>query len=198
MNKNGIFINLNACCEKTILDITNFLDFIEENKKHLNDLEDKINQKKCNLINNNNMFSQSTLMDNNQLDNSNEKTRFISSDYSPFITDDNIIIDNDDFEFSDNVDETALVNNDNIVDFNDELDENINDDDEICCSDEEDLASNSVIITVKKKKNMGIKARILKRCKNINGLSNDNLDEIDKDFEEEAKNTELMIEAEYI
>jgi hypothetical protein len=45
---------------------------------------------------------------------------------------------------------------------------------------------------------MGIKARILKRCKNINGLSNDNLDEIDKDFEEEAKNTELMIEAEYI
>ena len=45
---------------------------------------------------------------------------------------------------------------------------------------------------------MGIKSRIVKRCKNINGVLNDNADDIDKDIEDNIKNIELTFEEEYV
>jgi hypothetical protein len=62
----------------------------------------------------------------------------------------------------------------------------------------EDYISNSNLVLVKKKKIMGIKSRIVKRCKNINGILNDNTEDLDKDIEENIKNIELTIEEEYI
>lgn len=199
-NKNGVFINLNACSEKTLNEIGNFIDFIEESKKHLHFVEDKINQKKINLINNNNMFSQSVSMNinnNNNTNNSNEKTRFISSDYSPFVTDDTYIINNSlSIDYNDNDNENIVdINIDKIVDFNDEIDDNLIDDENAIS---EDNVSNSILISSKKKKIVGIKSRIVKRCKNINGILNDNTDDLDKDIEENIKNIELTIEEEYI
>jgi hypothetical protein len=194
-NKNGVFVNLNICSEKTLNEITNFIDFIEESKKHLNDVEDKMNEKKNNLINNNNMFSQSISMNLNQSNSGNEKTRFISSDYSPFVTDDNYLVDNIiSVEYTEN-DNITDINTDTIVDFNEEIDDIIGDD-ENALSD--DGVSNSVIIFSKKKKTMGIKSRIVKRCKNINGVLNDNADDIDKDIEDNIKNIELTFEEEYV
>ena len=190
-NKNGVFVNLNICSEKTLLEINNFIDFIEESKKHLNALEDSITEKKNNFVNNNNMFSQSMSMHMDYSDNFNDNTRFISSDYSPFVTDDNYIIEtsiNDEFITNDN------INNNSIVDFNDEL-EDVIIDDENNLSD--DCVSNSIIIMTKKKKATGIKARILKRCKNINGIINDNTDDIDKENEDNIKTVELTFETEY-
>lgn len=194
-NKNGVFVNLNICSDKTLEEISNFIDFIEENKKHLNDVEDKMNEKKNNLINNNNMFSQSISMHANHNENGNEKTRYISSDYSPFVTDDNYILDNSlSLEFNEN-DNIMDINTETIVDFNDEIDDVIIDDEN---GVSEDYISNSVLVLAKKKKTMGIKSRIIKRCKNINGVLNDNTDDIDKDIEENIKNIELTIEEEYI
>ena len=194
-NKNGVFINLNICSDKTVNEISNFIDFIEESKKHLNFVEDKVNEKKNNLINNNNMFSQSISMNANHNDNGNEKTRFISSDYSPFVTDDNYIIDSSmsiDYIENDNIED---INTETIVDFNDEIDDVIVDE-ETAVSD--DYVSNSILVLTKKKKNLGIKSRIVKRCKNINGVLNDNTEDIDKDIEENIKNIELTTEEEYI
>lgn len=194
-NKNGVFVNLNLCSEKTVNEISNFIDFIEESKKHLNFVEDKVNEKKNNFINNNNMFSQSISMNSNFNENGNEKTRFISSDYSPFVTDDNYIIDNSmSIDYNDN-DIIADLNTETTLDFNDEIDDVIIDE-ENAVSD--DYVSNSILILTKKKKNLGIKSRIVKRCKNINGILNDNTEDIDKDIEENIKNIELTTEEEYI
>ena len=194
-NKNGVFVNLNICSDKTVNEISNFIDFIEESKKHLNFVEDKVNEKKNNFINNNNMFSQSISMNANHNDSGNEKTRFISSDYSPFVTDDNYIVDNSmSIDYID-IDNITDINTETIVDFNDEIDEVIVDE-ENAVSD--DYVSNSILILTKKKKNVGIKARIMKRCKNINGVLNDNTEDIEKDIEENVKNIELTIEEEYI
>ena len=151
-NNNGVFINLNICSEKTLNEITNFIDFIEESKKHLDIVEDKINEKKNNLINNNNMFSQSVSMNINNNNYPNEKTRYISSDYSPFVTDDNYIIDNSmSLEYDDN-DNIEDINTEKIVDFNDEIDDNLIDDENAVS---EDNVSNSILILSKKKKNFG-------------------------------------------
>jgi hypothetical protein len=194
-NKNGVFVNLNICSEKTLNEIINFIDFIDESKQHLNDVEDKMNEKKNNLINNNNMFSQSISMNINHNENGNEKTRFISSDYSPFVTDDNYIIDNTiSVEYSEN-DNITDINTENIVDFNDEIDDAVIDEENGLS---EDYISNSLMNSAKKKKIMGIKSRIVKRCKNINGILNDNTEDIDKDIEDNIKNIELTIEEEYI
>ena len=194
-NKNGVFINLNICSEKTLDEISNFIDFIEENKKHLDFVEDKMNEKKNNLINNNNMFSQSISMQVNPNDSSNEKTRFISSDYSPFVTDDTYNLDNSvSIEFSES-DNLMDINTETIVDYNDEIDEVMIDEENAVS---EDYISNSILVLVKKKKIMGIKSRIVKRCKNINGIFNDNTEDIDKDIEDNIKNIELTIEEEYI
>jgi hypothetical protein len=194
-NKNGVFINLNICSEKTLDEISNFIDFIEENKKHLDFVEDKMNEKKNNLVNNNNMFSQSISMQVNPNDSSNEKTRFISSDYSPFVTDDTYNLDNSvSIEFSES-DNLMDINTETIVDYNDEIDEVMIDEENAVS---EDYISNSNLVLVKKKKIMGIKSRIVKRCKNINGILNDNTEDLDKDIEENIKNIELTIEEEYI
>ena len=52
------------------------------------------------------MFSQSMSMHMDYSENFNDNTRFISSDYSPFVTDDNYIIEtsiNDEFTNNDNI-----------------------------------------------------------------------------------------------
>ena len=41
-NNNGIFIDLNFLNENCLIEIKAFLDFIEENKKHINEIETKI------------------------------------------------------------------------------------------------------------------------------------------------------------
>jgi hypothetical protein len=50
-NNNGIFIDLNFLNDNSLIEIKAFLDFIEENKKHINEIETKIKQNKINLDN---------------------------------------------------------------------------------------------------------------------------------------------------
>ena len=110
------------------------------------------------------MFSQSISMNANHNDNGNEKTRFISSDYSPFVTDDNYIIDSSmsiDYIENDNIED---INTETIVDFNDDIDDGIVEE-ENAVSD--DYVSNSILILTKKKKNIGIKYRKKKKYKKI-------------------------------
>ena len=48
-NKNGIFLNLLACDEMCINEIRCFLDFIDANRKHIIQIENKIQENKLNL-----------------------------------------------------------------------------------------------------------------------------------------------------
>ena len=41
-NNNGIFINLENCGEESINEIKLFMDFVEENRKHINNIETQI------------------------------------------------------------------------------------------------------------------------------------------------------------
>ena len=182
-NNNGIFINLENCGEQSINEIKLFMDFIEENRKHINDIEIKIAEKKNNLDVKQNYFNDKYNLENGTI---------ISTDYSPFVTTDNYF--NNDQEKMLEIDmkniETDGEIND-IIEIN-EINEIIElDEDDI--ENDEELISNS-IINQKKKKINTIKSMILKRCKNINQCDNIE-DEVNN---EEFESTELSIESEYI
>jgi hypothetical protein len=182
-NNNGIFIDLNFLNENSLIEIKAFLDFIEENKKHINEIETKIKQNKLNL-------------DNKSYDSRKNQTNkyeiIICNDYSPFITDleDNYIIDeplsiekiNECYEAPNetNIDEDLndVIDGDADGDI-DELDE----DDESACIN-------------KKKKIQGLQYRILKKCKNINNINGD-IDDLEKEYYYEQELKELLIEKEY-
>jgi hypothetical protein len=173
-NNNGIFINLENCGEQSINEIKLFMDFIEENRKHINDIETQIAEKKNNLDVKQNYFNDKYNIDNGTI---------ICADYSPFVTTDN---------FFTNEQEKMLEIDIKNIDTECEINDIIELDEEDIENDEE-LISNS-IINQKKKKINTIKSMILKRCKNINQCDNIE-DEVNN---EEFESTELSIETEYI
>lgn len=175
-NSNGKFIDLDLCDQKCVNELKAFLDFIEENKKHIEIMESKIQENKITLDNNLNDRTSSGNFD-----------AIICTDYSPFVTVDESVVedeevyDEDDFEM-----DTAV---EQIEDLNELIDE---DDDNI----EEDITSASITIESSKKKKMqGIKLRILKKCKNINSSSGF---EDELDIMEEISDQELRPEAEIV
>jgi hypothetical protein len=173
-NNNGIFINLENCGEESINEIKLFMDFIEENRKHINDIETQIAEKKNNLDVKQNYFNDKYNIDNGTI---------ICADYSPFVTTDNFFTNE-----QEKMIEIDIKNIDTECEINDiiELDEED-------IENDEELISNC-IINQKKKKINTIKSMILKRCKNINQCDNIE-DEINN---EEFESTELSVENEYI
>jgi hypothetical protein len=164
-----------------LIEIKAFLDFIEENKKHINEIETKIKQNKINLDN------KSYDSRKNQ---SNKYEIIICNDYSPFITDleDNYIIDEP--LSIEKINECDDVPNETNID--DDLNDVIDADaDEL---DEDDGLSMS--INNKKKKIQGLQYRILKKCKNINNINGD-IDDLEKEYYYEQELKELLIEKEY-
>ena len=188
-NNNGIFIDLNFLNENCLIEIKAFLDFIEENKKHINDIETKIKQNKINLDN------KSYDSRKNQ---SNKYEIIICNDYSPFITDleDNYIIDEP--LSIEKINECDDVPNETTIDddLNDviDADADADADGDIDELDEDDGLSAS--ITNKKKKIQGLQYRILKKCKNINNINGD-IDDLEKEYYFEQELKELLIEKEY-
>jgi hypothetical protein len=182
-NNNGIFINLENCGEQSINEIKLFMDFIEENRKHINDIEIKIAEKKNNLDVKQNYFNDKYNLENGTI---------ISTDYSPFVTTDNYFS-NDQEKMLEidmkNIETDGEIND--IIEINEINDIIELDEDDI--ENDEELISNS-IINQKKKKINTIKSMILKRCKNINQCDNIE-DEVNN---EEFESTELSIESEYI
>ena len=185
-NKNGIFIDLACLNEQSLIEIRAFLDFIEENKKHIYEIETKMKHNKITL--DNKFFDNKP---NSQKIQNNKYEMIICNDYSPFITDidDNYI---DDSLLLENINNEEVI----IIEANidDDLNEIIdNEIDEIEELEEEDTLS----ISNKKKKVLGLQYRILKKCKNINAINGD-IDELEKEYNDEHELKELPLENEYL
>ena len=191
-NNNGIFIDLTCLNEQSMIEIRAFLDFIEENKKHIYEIETKMKQNKITL--DNKYFDNKP---NNQKQQTNNKYEIIiCNDYSPFITDidDNYI---DDSLLIENInnEEVIIIETNIDDDLNEIIDNEIidNEIDEIEELEEEDTLS----ISNKKKKVLGLQYRILKKCKNINAINGD-IDELEKEYNDEHELKELPLENEYL
>jgi hypothetical protein len=185
-NNNGIFIDLTCLNDQSLIEIRAFLDFIEENKKHIYEIETKMKQNKITL--DNKFFDNKP---NSQKIQSNKYEIIICNDYSPFITDidDNYI---DDSLLIENInnEEVIIIETNNDDDLNEIIDNEI---DEIEELEEEDTLS----LSNKKKKVQGLQYRILKKCKNINAINGD-VDELEKEYNDEHELKELPLENEYL
>jgi hypothetical protein len=181
-NKNGIFLNLLACDDQCINEFRCFLDFIDANKKHIIQIENKIQENKLNLE-----FKSS-------FNNYAEKFDYvinISNDYSPFVTTDNEIVSCDLLDEIKTECELETNQEQEIeTEFDQEIDPDINED--IEGENDETAAS---VQTQRKKKTIGFKARLLKRCKNI---ATGQCDEDERDYIEESVQTELTFDIECI
>lgn len=189
-NNNGIFIDLSCLNEQCLVEIRAFLDFIEENKKHIQEIETKMKQNKINL--DNKIFDN---RNNSQKQPTNNKYEIIiCNDYSPFITDldDNYIEDELPIEKI-TVSDVVIIDTNNEEDLNEIIDEEA--EAEIDDIEEEDCQS--VSVNNKKKKNQGLQYRILKKCKNINNITGD-IDDFEKDYYFEQELKELILENEYL
>lgn len=179
-NKNGIFLNLLACDEQCINEIRCFLDFIDANKKHIIQIENKIQENKLNLEL------------KSSFNNYAEKFDYvinISNDYSPFVTTDNEIVSCDLLDEIKTECELETNQEQEIeTEFDQEVDPDINED--IEGENDETAAS---VQTQRKKKTIGFKARLLKRCKNITAGQ---CDEDERDYIEESIQTELTFDIE--
>lgn len=185
-NNNGIFLDLNKICEQTQIEVRAFMDFSEENRKHINEIEAKMKENKISIDNNKYADKNANMAVSNE-----EYKILICSDYSPFITDlnDNTIIDSivDELHSDFQIDKPVEISN--VDDLNEIIDE-----DELEILEDEDEQSVSQTHT-KKKKNSGIRFRILKKCKNINSCGGDG-DDFEKDIFEDIDIKELSIELE--
>jgi hypothetical protein len=178
-NKNGIFLNLLVCDDLCINEIRGFLDFIDANKKHIIQIENKIQENKLNLEL------------KSSYNNYAEKFDYIiniSNDYSPFVTTDNEIITCDEIKTSCELDtnqeqEIETECDQDVDDLNDDVDGDI------------DETTASGVQTQRKKKTICFKARLLKRCKNI---AAGQCDEDERDYIEESIQTELTYDIECV
>lgn len=178
-NNNGIFIDLNGLNQNSIVEIKAFIEFIDENKKHIQEIERKMKQNKISL-------------DTKNFDRNSKFEVMICSDYSPFITDfDDNFIQEDEEVLS--IEKITDVRCDTEEDLNELIDEEDEEADELEI-DEDNTSSNLV---GKKKKTQGLSYRIMKKCKNINAINGD-IDEFEKDFIEDQELKELPLEKEYI
>jgi len=184
-NKNGIFLDINSLMEQSINEIRAFIEFTEDKGKHINEIEAKIKENIINVDNNNKFTDRSIVTINNEFQ------IIICSDYSPFITDlnDNFLDDK-----ITRVDETITTN---IINVEEDLNEIIDEECDENIDEDEDTISYSQN-NQKKKKNAGIKYRILKKCKNLNNFGIDGNDDYDRDINDDIDTKELLIELEYI
>lgn len=187
-NNNGIFIDLSCLNEQSLIEIQAFLDFIEENKKHIHEIENKIKQNKITL---DNKFSDNKL--NQQKQQSNKYEIILCNDYSPYITElDDNYIDTENTLIDNTTNEIIIIEPNIEDDLNEIIDNECDDIDEL---EEEDTLSNSIIN--KKKKCQGLQYRILKKCKNINAINGD-IDDFEKEYNDDQELKELPLEAEYL
>ena len=187
-NNNGIFIDLSCLNEQSLIEIQAFLDFIEENKKHIHEIETKIKQNKITL--DNKFFDNKP---NQQKQQSNKYEIILCNDYSPFITElDDNYIDEENILLDNTSNEIVIIDAILEDDLNEIIDNELDDNEEL---DDEDTLSASYIN--KKKKNQGLQYRILKKCKNINTINGD-IDEYEKEYNDEQELKELVIETEYL
>lgn len=178
-NNNGIFIDLNGLTQNSIVEIKAFIEFIDENKKHIQEIERKMKQNKISL-------------DTKNFDRNSKFEVMICSDYSPFITDfdDNFIQEEEEVLSIEKITDSRC---DIEEDLNELIDEEDDDVDEL----EIDEDNTSSHLVGKKKKTQGLSYRIMKKCKNINAINGD-VDEFEKDFIEDQELKELPLEKEYI
>lgn len=187
-NNNGIFIDLSCLNEQSLIEIHAFLDFIEENKKHIHEIETKIKQNKITL--DNKFFDNKP---NQQKQQSNKYEIILCNDYSPFITElDDNYIDEENILLDNTTNEIVIIDANIEDDLNEIIDNELDDNEEL---EDEDTLSTSYIN--KKKKNQGLQYRILKKCKNINTINGD-IDEYEKEYNDEQELKELVIETEYL
>ena len=187
-NNNGIFIDLSCLNEQSLIEIQAFLDFIEENKKHIHEIETKIKQNKITL--DNKFFDNKP---NQQKQQSNKYEIILCNDYSPFITElDDNYIDEENILLDNTPNEIVIIDANIEDDLNEIIDNELDENEEL---EDEDTLSVSYIN--KKKKNQGLQYRILKKCKNINTINGD-IDEYEKEYNDEQELKELIIETEYI
>jgi len=143
-NNNGIFIDLSCLNEQSLIEIQAFLDFIEENKKHIHEIENKIKQNKITL---DNKFSDNKL--NQQKQQSNKYEIILCNDYSPYITElDDNYIDTENTLIDNTTNEIIIIEPNIEDDLNEIIDNECDDIDEL---EEEDTLSNSIINKKKKK-----------------------------------------------
>lgn len=180
-NNNGIFIDLNGLNENCIVEIKAFLEFIDENKKHILEIESKMKQNKISL-------------DNKNFDRNFKFEVMICNDYSPFITDlDDNFIEDDEIISIEKISEDIL----RCGGVDEDLNEIIDEEDEEFEEPELDEDNTSSNFISKKKKTQGLAYRIMKKCKNINAINGD-IDEFEKEFNEEQQLKELPLESEYL
>jgi len=167
--------------ENCIVEIKAFLEFIDENKKHILEIESKMKQNKISL-------------DNKNFDRNFKFEVMICNDYSPFITDlDDNFIEDDEIISIEKISEDIL----RCGGVDEDLNEIIDEEDEEFEEPELDEDNTSSNLISKKKKTQGLAYRIMKKCKNINAINGD-IDEFEKEFNEEQQLKELPLENEYL
>ena len=182
-NKNGVFLDLNEVSEQCLIEIRAFIEFIDVNKKHIQEIETKMSENKTTLDN-------TTLKNDFQADIVSNASRVpftITCDYSPFVQYDNVVdVGSPTMEDLPTIHEPSI--HDEEVDMNEDEEEDVD-----ATEDDRYIATTAP----KKKRAVGICHKIMKKCKNINSVQTD-ADDIEKDYYEENGNQlELMLEVEY-
>jgi len=194
-NKNGVFLDLGKVSDRCLIEIRAFIEFIDVNKKHIQEIETKMIENKSTL--------ESTTLKNDfpseTASSANRPPIVITSDYSPFVYNDTV---DDGMSGMMVIHETMIGDeelNDEMEEEDDEEEDEIEDteNNEITENTEDNEVSVVVLTIPKKKRAMGICHKIMKKCKNINSIQPD-ADDIEKDYyEETGNNIELVIEAEW-
>jgi DNA-binding Lrp family transcriptional regulator len=189
-NNNGYFINLTFCSNKTIQSVAEFLNFIDENKKYIQSVEDKMDTDKTDIDNKSFNQTYKTI----------ENKKIICHDYSPFITLDEPEIVNLNELIVDEIEIVAVADKSTLEDeFNEtenDLNELIHDIDGVENDNTtvNDNQSSLVESSKKKKKIVGNRARIVKKIKNMNSVDcSEDIGELGPD----GAQTELMCEEEF-
>jgi len=188
-NKNGVFLDLNEVSEQCLVEIRAFIEFIDVNRKHIQEIETKISENKTTLDN-------TTLKNDFQADTVSNTSRVpftITCDYSPFVQYDSMSE-----ECVQAIHEPSIHDEE----VYDEVDMNEDDEDVELNDDEQELDRESSVVVAatapKKKRAVGICHKIMKKCKNINSVQTD-ADDIEKDYyEENGNHLELAVEGAYV
>lgn len=200
-NKNGVFLDLNEVSDQCLVEIRAFIEFIDVNRKHIQEIETKISENKTTL-------DSTTLKNDFQADTVSNASRVpftITCDYSPFVQYDNLVDGGvSAMEGIPSIHEPSIHDEEayDEVDMNDdeaEDDIELNDDDRYN-EQEHDRESSVIVVTTapKKKRVVGICHKIMKKCKNINSVHTD-ADDIEKDYyEENGNHLELAVECAYL
>jgi len=158
-NLNGVFLDLNGLDDSVINQLRAFLDFVEANRKHIKDIEDKIS-----LANADNKYCERV----NPYENTCTQ-QVINNDYSQFVTE--LTEEEEELFEQDEMDDDIKSNNNVYIE---------NDDDNLSyqLEDDEDNISIVEINDKSKKKKMNtVCTNILRMCKNISTSNYGDIDD---------------------